>query len=97
MDSALMAGAVQVTVAEVLPPTAVAFVGAPGRRLFGVANDEEVENEPVPTILIAATEKVYASPLVSPVTVQVVAVLDVEAGHASVVGVAVVVFCAVTV
>jgi hypothetical protein len=58
MDPALTVGAVQVTVADVVPPTAVAFVGAPGRRLFGVTDDEDVENDPVPTALIAATVKV---------------------------------------
>jgi hypothetical protein len=58
MDPALMVGAIQVTVADVVPPTAVAFAGAPGRRLFGVTNDEEVENDPVPTALMAAMAKV---------------------------------------
>jgi hypothetical protein len=48
-------GAVQVTVADVVPPTAVAFVGAPGRELLRVTDDEALENEPVPTPLIAAT------------------------------------------
>jgi hypothetical protein len=97
MDPALMVGAVQVTAADVTPPTAVAFVGAPGRRLFGVTDVEDVENDPVPTALRAATLKVYASPLVSPVTEHLVVVLDVEEGHASVVGVEVVVFSADTV
>jgi hypothetical protein len=79
-------GAAQLTVAEALPLAGASMVGIPG-VVAGVTLAEEFENEPVPTILMAATEKVYASPLVSPVTVQVVAVLDVEAGHASVVGV----------
>jgi hypothetical protein len=72
------------------------MVGAPGTPA-GVTLAEELENDPVPTTLMAATVKVYASPLVSPVTVQVVALLDVEDGHASVVGVEVVTFSAVTV
>jgi hypothetical protein len=53
-----MVGAVQVTVADVTPPTALAFVGAPGRELFGVTDDEEAEFDPVPIALMAATLKV---------------------------------------
>jgi hypothetical protein len=58
MDPALRVGAVQDTVADVTPPTAVTFVGAPGRRLFGVTNDEEADGDPGPTALMAATLKV---------------------------------------
>ena len=58
IDPALMVGAVQVTVADVTPPTALAFVGAPGRELFGVTDDEEAEFDPVPIALMAATLKV---------------------------------------
>jgi hypothetical protein len=92
----VLAGALQLTVAEALPPAGAPMVGVPG-VVAGVTLAEELENEPVPTTLMAATVNVYASPLVSPVTVQVVAVLDVEEGHASVVGVEVVTFSAVTV
>jgi hypothetical protein len=86
-DPALTVGAVQSTIADVVPPTAVTFVGAPGRRLFGVTDVDEAENEPVPTTLIAATVNVYASPLVRPDTTQFVALLNVEEGQAFVVGV----------
>jgi hypothetical protein len=89
-------GAVQMTVAEALPPSGASMVGGPG-VVAGVTLAEEPENAPVPTPLMAATLKVYRSPLVRPVTLQVVAVLDVEVGQASVVGVEVVVFSAVTV
>ena len=79
-----------------MPLAGASMVGVPG-IVAGVTLAEEFENEPVPTTLMAATVNVYASPLVSPVTVQVVAVLDVKEGHASVEGVPVVVFFAVTV
>jgi hypothetical protein len=95
-DPELIVGAVHVTVADVVPPTAVTFVGAPGRRSLGVTGAEELENEPAPTVLMAAALKVYTSPLVRPVTVQVVSALDVEVGHASVMTVEVVVSSAVT-
>jgi hypothetical protein len=80
-------GAVQLTLTNVLPLVTAPIVGAPGTAA-GVTLTEEFENEPVPTTLMAATVNVYASPLVRPVTIQVVAVLDFEEGHASVVGVA---------
>jgi hypothetical protein len=92
----VLVGAVQLTVADALPLTGVAMVGAPG-VVAGVTLADEAENEPVPTTLMAATVNVYASPLVRPDTTQFVAVLDVEEGQASVVDVAVVVFSAVTV
>jgi hypothetical protein len=84
-------------VAEVVPPTAEPMVGAPGTALLGVTDDEEVENEPVPTAFIAATVNVYASAFVRLVTVQLVDVLEVDEGQASVVGVEVVTFSAFTV
>jgi hypothetical protein len=89
-------GAVQLTVTKAFPFAGVPMVGAPGTP-SGVTLAEELENGPVPTTLMAATVNVYASPMESPVTVQVVAVLDVDEGHASVVGVEVVTFSAVTV
>ncbi len=67
------AGAVQLTVAEALPPVAVPMVGAPG-VVAGVTELDWAEAVPVPTLLIAATVKVYVVPLVSPVTVSLVAV-----------------------
>ena len=84
------------TVADALPAVGTPMVGVPG-VVAGVTLAEEAENEPVPTALIAATVNVYVSPLTSPVTLQVVAVLEVDEGQASVVFVEVVVFRAVTV
>jgi hypothetical protein len=72
------------------------MVGTPG-VVAGVTFAEGPEKRPVPVVFVAATVKVYTSPLVRLVTVQLVAVLDVEAGQASVVGVEVVTFSAVTV
>ena len=62
----LLTGAVKVTVAVVLPPVAVAAVGAPG-TVAGVTLFEAVEATLVPTALAAVTVKVYAVPFVSPV------------------------------
>ena len=53
----LEAGAVQVTVAEAIPPVAVPMVGAPG-TVAGVTELEAPEALPVPTLLMAATVKV---------------------------------------
>jgi hypothetical protein len=92
----VLAGAVQLTVAEALPVVGAPIVGAPG-VVAGVTLVEELENNPEPMMLMAATVNVYASPLVRLVTMQLVEVLDVEDGHASVVGVEVVTFSAVTV
>jgi len=50
-------GAVQVTVAEAFPPVAEPIVGSPG-VVAGVTLDEEPENAPVPSMLMAATVKV---------------------------------------
>ena len=72
-DPPLEAGAVQVTVAEALPTVAVPMVGAPG-SVAGVTVLDWAEAGPVPMLLMAATVKVYAVRLVSPVTVSVVAV-----------------------
>ena len=67
-------GAVQLTTAEPLPAVAVTAVGAAGAVTeTGVTAGEAADEGPVPTALVAATVKVYAVPLVSPVTVAVVA------------------------
>ena len=65
-------GAVQVTVADPLPAVAATPVGAPG-NVAGVTGLDGAEACPVPVALVAATVKVYAVPLVSPVTVVEVA------------------------
>jgi hypothetical protein len=56
-----------------------------------------LENEPVPAEFVAATEKVYTSPAVRPVMLQLVDVLEVELGQASLVITDAVVSSAVTV
>ena len=48
---------------------AVIPVGAPGAIGAGVTADDALEAVPVPAELVAVTVKVYAVPLVSPVTV----------------------------
>jgi hypothetical protein len=53
----LLEGALHVTDAEALPGDAVPMVGAPG-TVAGVTAFEALENEPVPTVLMAATLKV---------------------------------------
>jgi hypothetical protein len=65
-------GAVQLTTAEPLPAVAVTAVGAAGGPAGVTAADCD-EGRPVPTALVADTVKVYAVPLVNPVTVPVVA------------------------
>ena len=65
----LLAGAVQLTVACAFPATAAAAVGAPG-TVAGVTALLAVEAGLGPTALVAVTVKVYAVPLVNPVTVQ---------------------------
>jgi hypothetical protein len=92
----VLAGAVQLTVADVLPLAVAPIAGVPGTPA-GVTLAEALENDPVPTTFMAATMNVYASPLVRPDTVQFVTALDVDDGQASAVGVDVVVFSAVTV
>jgi hypothetical protein len=62
-------GAVKLTVALPLLPVALIPVGVPGTVAAGVTDDDAVEAVPVPTELVATTVKVYAVPLVSPVTV----------------------------
>ena len=65
----VFAGAVKLTVAPPLLPVAETPVGAPGAMAAGVTADEALEAAPVPMALVAVTVKVYAVPLVSPVTV----------------------------
>ncbi len=66
------AGAVQLRATEVFPAVPVTPVGAPG-VVAGVTAAEGDESGPVPTAVTAATVKVYAVPLVRPVTVKLVA------------------------
>ena len=67
-DPPLLAGAVNVTLACALPAVAVPMVGAPG-TVAGVTLLDVLDAGPVPTALVAVTVKVYAVPLVSPLTV----------------------------
>jgi hypothetical protein len=60
-------GAIHVTVAELLPRTAVTDVGAPG-NVAGITDVDETESAPVPTAFTAATLNVYDVPFVRPVT-----------------------------
>ena len=53
----LLAGAVKLTVAWALPPTAVTFRGAPG-TVKGVTADDALEVAPVPALFSALTVKV---------------------------------------
>jgi hypothetical protein len=64
----LLTGAVKLTTACVLPLTPLTDVGAPD-TVAGVTADEALEAFPAPALLVAVTVKVYAVPLVSPVTV----------------------------
>ena len=65
-------GAVQETLALALAAVAVPMVGAPG-TVNGVTELEASDAALLPTTLVATTVKVYAVPLVSPVTVALVA------------------------
>jgi hypothetical protein len=67
-DPPLLAGAVNETVAEPLPATAVTLVGAPG-VVAGVTEFEVLDGVLVPFALVAVTVKVYAVPLTRPVIV----------------------------
>jgi hypothetical protein len=68
-------GAVQDTVACVLPEVAETDVGAPGTEDAAIAEDA-LDADPVPTAFVALTVNVYEAPFVSPVTVH--EVLNVE-------------------
>ena len=70
----LLAGAVNATVACVLPAVAVTAVGAPG-TVMGVTLFEGAEGALEPAAFVATTVKVYAVPLVRPVTMCEVLVL----------------------
>ena len=59
------------TLACALPAVAVPIVGGPG-VVAGVTLLEADEAAPVPALFVAVTVKVYAVPLVSPVTVMLV-------------------------
>ena len=61
-------GAVQLTVADPSPAVAPTPLGAPGTvaGATGVTALEAADSGPAPTLLIAATVKVYAVPLVNP-------------------------------
>src|SRR3954451_1499158 len=71
-----LAGAAHATAAVVLPAVAVGAAGVAGAvaGATGVTAALAGENPLVPTALIAATWKVYAVPLVSPVTFRLVPV-----------------------
>jgi hypothetical protein len=60
-------GGVKAIEACPLPPVAVPMVGVPG-AVAAVTEFEEPDDALVPTELVAVTEKVYAVPLVRPVT-----------------------------
>ena len=65
----LLPGGPKLTVALALPPSAETVVGAPGTvRFAGVTLLDAAEAGPVPAELAAVTVKVYAVPLVRPVT-----------------------------
>ena len=68
----MLAGAVQLAVAEAFPGVADTPVGAPG-TVLGVTAALAIDAGEVPTLLVAVTVNVYGVPLVSPVTVPVVA------------------------
>jgi hypothetical protein len=67
-DPPLFAGAVNATIACAFPPVAVPIVGAPG-PVEGVTEFEATLAGLFPLAFVANTVKVYAVPLVSPVTV----------------------------
>ena len=55
------------TVTCALPATTEVMVGAPG-IVAGITAAEATDDDPVPTLLVAVTEQVYTSPLISPAT-----------------------------
>ena len=70
----LLAGALKVTLACVLPGVAFTFVGAPG-TVAGVTLFDAADGALDPIALVATTRNVYATPLVNPVMTCVVAVV----------------------
>jgi len=73
-----LTGAVQETVASPFPEAAVTLVGAPGAVAWGVTDAVGDEAAEVPPFASVVTLNVYAVPLVSPVMVQWVALVDVQ-------------------
>ena len=70
----LLAGAVQLTVADALPAVAVTPVGAPGAVVAsGVTVFDAAEKALDPIVLNACTLKLTGVPAVSPVTTRLVA------------------------
>ena len=66
-------GAVQLSATAASWAVPVSPVGAPGTAAAeGVTAGDWLESAPVPTPLIAATAKVYATPFVRPPTVKLV-------------------------
>jgi hypothetical protein len=63
-------GAVHVNDTCVLPRVGVTPVGAPGTT-SGVADADDADAGPVPTVLVAVTVNVYAVPFTRPLTVHV--------------------------
>jgi hypothetical protein len=61
------AGAVKLTVAWALPPTAVPIVGAPA-NVAGVTLLDAADAALTPTAFVAVTVNVYAVPFVKPAT-----------------------------
>ena len=78
-------GALHVRITWVSPGVVITFVGAPGTVRGVMAEDGEDAGDS-PAIFIAATVKVYAVPLVSPVKVQVSALMLVQSAGAATVG-----------
>src|SRR5665648_137387 len=64
----LLAGAVQLTVAEAFPGVADTAVGAPG-TVLGVTAALATDASDVPAALVAVTVNVYAVPFLKPLTV----------------------------
>ena len=70
-------GAVQVTVAVVLPAVALPIVGASGST-SGVAGSDRAEKAPMPLLLLAATWNLTALPLTKLVTTRLFASADAD-------------------
>ena len=68
-DPPVFVGAVKLTVALPLLTVALIPVGVPGAVAAGLTAEDALEAVPVATELVAMTVKVYAVPLVRPVTV----------------------------
>ena len=68
LDTGVVQDTTDIVLANEVPETAVGTVGT----VAGVAGADGTEALPAPTVLFAATVKVYAVPLVRPVTVQLV-------------------------